>query len=79
VAFLLTPILKALKEHPEGVPPELFNNVKYDGVDLSNPQAVGYAMKRSNATVYRIENGKYHLLSKVHETALQTYKPILVA
>jgi hypothetical protein len=76
VDFPLKPILKALKEHPEGVIPEFFNNVKYEGVDLSNPQAVGYAMKRSNAIVYRIENGKYQLLSKAHETALKTYKPI---
>ena len=78
-AFPLKPILKALKEHPEGVSPKIFNNVKYEGVDLSNPQAVGYAMKRSNAIVYRIENQKYQLLSKAHETALQAYEPIIVA
>jgi len=78
-AFPLKPILKALKEHPEGVSPEFFNNMKYKGVDLSNPQAVGYAMNRSNAVVYRIENRKYQLLSKAHETALQTYEPIIVA
>jgi len=79
VAFPLKPILKALKEHPEGVNPEFFKNMKYEGVDLTNPQAVGYAMKRSNAIVYRIENQKYQLLSKAHETALQTYEPIIVA
>jgi len=79
VAFPLKPILKALKEHPEGVSPDFFNNVKYKGVDLSNPQAVGYAMKRSDAIVYRIENLKYQLLSKAHETALQAYEPIIVA
>jgi len=78
-AFPLKPILKALKEHPEGVSPKFFKNMKYEGVDLSDPQAVGYAMKRSNAIVYRIENGKYQLLSKAHETALQTYEPIIVA
>jgi len=78
-AFPLKPILKALKEHPEGVSPDIFNNVKYEGVDLSNPQAVGYAMKRSNAIVYRIENQKYQLLSKAHESALQAYEPIIVA
>jgi len=77
--FPLKPILKALKEHPEGVSPEFFNNMEYKGVDLSNPQAVGYAMKRYHAIVYRIENGKYQLLSKAHETALQTYEPIIVA
>jgi len=74
-AFPLKPILNALKEHPEGVSPKFFNNVKYEGVDLSNPQAAGYAMKRSNAIVYRIENQKYQLLSKAHETALQAYEP----
>jgi hypothetical protein len=78
-AFPLQPILKALKEHPEGVSPKFFNKMKYEGVDLTDPQAVGKAMKRSNAIVYRIENGKYQLLSKAHETALQTYKPIIVA
>jgi len=78
-AFPLKPILKALKEHPEGVSPDFFNNVECKGVDLSNPQAVGYAMKRSNAIVYRIENQKYQLLSKAHETALQAYEPIIVA
>jgi len=74
-AFPLKPILKALKEHAEGVSPDTFNNVKYEGVDLSDPQAVGYAMKRSNAIVYRIENQKYQLLSKAHETAVQAYEP----
>ena len=78
-AFPLQPILKALKEHPEGVSPDFFYKMKYEGVDLSNAQAVGYAMKRSNAVVYRIENQRYQLLSKVHETALQAYEPIIVA
>ena len=32
-------------------------------------------MKRSNAIVYRIENGKYQMMSKAHETALQAYEP----
>jgi len=77
--FPLKPILKALKEHPEGVFPDFFNNMKYEGVKLSDPQAVGYAIKRSNAIVYRIENRKYQLLSKAHETALQAYEPIIVA
>ena len=77
LAFALQPILKALKEHPEGVSPDFFNKEEYKGVDLSNPQAVGYAMKRSNAIAYRIENEEYQLLSKAHETALQTYEPPL--
>jgi hypothetical protein len=78
-AFPLKQILLALKEHPEGVSPDFFNNVEYEGVDLSDPRAVGYAMKRSNAIVYRIENQTYQLVSKAHETALQTYEPITVA
>ena len=40
VAFQHQQILKALKDHPEGVHPEDFNKLKYEGVDLSNPKAV---------------------------------------
>ena len=76
VAFPHQEILKALKDHPEGVSPEYFHNVKDNGIDLSNPNAVGSAMKSVNAIVYRIELDKYMLMSTAHKTALQTYEPV---
>ena len=75
IAFPHQAILQALKEHPEGVSPEYFNNQKSNGIDLSNPMAVGEAMKRSNAVIYRIELGLYTLMSIAHRTALSTYTP----
>jgi hypothetical protein len=77
VGFPHKAILKALKEHPEGVSPKYFNNQKSEGVDLSEPKAVGVAMKRSNVIVYRIEDGLYHLMSTAHKTALRSYDPIV--
>ena len=76
-AFQHQHILKALKEHPEGVSAAYFNKMKSEGVDLSNPKAVGVAMKDSNALTYRIELDKYVMLSRSHEVALRTYEPIL--
>ena len=77
VKFPHKAILKALKEHPEGVSPKYFNNMENKGVDLSNPFAVGVAMNQSNAVVYRIELGRYMTISRCHETALRSYEPIL--
>jgi hypothetical protein len=68
-------ILNALKEHPEGVNPEYFGNMKSEGVDLSEPFAVGEAMKKSNAIAYRIELGKYMIISHCHQVALRSYDP----
>ena len=68
-------ILKALKEHPEGVDPEYFKHMENDGVDLSEPFAVGEAMKKSNAIAYRIELGKYMIISRCHQVALRSYDP----
>ena len=73
--FQLKPILKVLKEYPEGISPDYFSNKKYEGIDLSDQDAVGSAMKRSNAIIYRIELGKYQLMSVAHKTALKTYTP----
>jgi hypothetical protein len=67
----------ALKENPDEVSPEYFMNLKNEGVDLSNPRAVGTAMKGSNAIVYRIERRVYALMSTQHRTAMKTYIPIL--
>ena len=47
-------ILNAFKEHPEGISPKYFKHMKSEGVDLSEPSAVGEAMKKSNAIAYRI-------------------------
>jgi hypothetical protein len=77
VAFQLKPILKALKEHPEGVRPEYFNNEKYEGIDLSNPVAVGTAMKGSNAILYDMKARRYKLISQAHKVALRNYEPIV--
>jgi hypothetical protein len=79
VAFPLKPILKALKEHPEGVPPEYFNNEEYKGVDLSNPVEVGAVMKaaQSNVVYYDMEKDIYKLNSHALEVALRSYEPII--
>jgi hypothetical protein len=77
VAFQLKPILKALKEHPEGVSPEYFRNEKYEGIDLSNPVAVGTAMKGSNAILYDMKARRYKLISQAHKVALRSYEPIV--
>ena len=77
LAFQLQPILKALKERPEGVSPDYFKKQEYKGIDMSNPAAVGSAMKSSNAIIYRIELQKYQLMSTAHRTKLKTYSPII--
>ena len=77
VAFPHKALLKALKEHPEGVSPLYFNNMESKGVDLSDPSAVAVAMIDSNVLTYRIELGKYVMLSRLHEVALRTYEPIV--
>ena len=79
VAFQHQQILKALKDHPEGISPAFFNKLKSEGVDLSDPMAVGAAMRRGNVITYRIELGKYMIYSKATEVALRGYDPILPA
>ena len=77
LAFQLQPILKALKENPEGVSPDYFKKQEYKGIDMSVPGAVGSAMKSSNAIIYRIELQKYQLMSAAHRTKLKSYTPII--
>ena len=77
VAFRHKPILKALKDHPEGISPEFFNNSVNEGVDLSDPKAVRAVMRDWNVITYRIELGKYTIYSKAIEVALRSYDPIL--
>jgi hypothetical protein len=48
VAFPHQQILLALKKNADGVGPEYFEKKMNKGVDLSDPVAVGVAMKRSN-------------------------------
>ena len=66
-------ILNALKGHLEGVDPEYFKHMENKGVDLSEPFAVGEAMKKSNSIAYRIELGKYMIISHCHQVALRSY------
>ena len=77
VAFQHQQILKALKDHPEGISPEFFNKLENEGVDLSYPRAVRAAMRDGNVITYRIELGKYMIYSKAIEVALRSYDPIL--
>ena len=75
VAFRLKPILRALKEHPEGVSPEYFDNSKFEGIDMSVPHKVGVEMKEDNAIKYDMSKKVYLPLSRAHEVALRTYEP----
>ena len=77
VAFQHQQILKALKNHPEGIHPEFFNKLENKGVDLSDPKAVGAAMRKGNVITYRIELRKYTIYSKAIEVALRSFDPIL--
>lgn len=77
VAFPHQIILKALKQHPEGVDPEYFKKIKSEGVDLSNARSLSTALQQSNAIVYRIELNRYMIISRCHQTALKSYIPIL--
>jgi len=77
VAFRLKPILRALKEHPEGVSPKYFDNSKFEGIDMSDPQNVGLEMKVHNAIKYDMSKKVYLPLSRAHEVALRTYEPPL--
>ena len=72
-------ILKSLKDHPEGISPEVSDNLKNDGADLSDPKAVGVAMKRGDSITSCIEFRKYIIYSKAIEVALRSYDPTLPA
>jgi hypothetical protein len=78
VEFPFKPILKALKEHPEGVSPGFFNNEQCEGVDMSNPVAVGVGMKtaQSNAVFYDLIECVYKLNSHALGVALRSYVTI---
>ena len=77
VAFRLKPILRALKEHPEGVSAEYFKHAEFKGIDMSVPHKVGVEMKESNAIKYDMSKKVYLPLSRAHEVALRTYEPPL--
>ena len=80
-AFLHQAILKALKEHPEGISPAYFNNMESEGVDLSDPRAVevavAVAMKDLNVLTCHMDLLQYVMLSRCHELAIRTYEPIV--
>ena len=80
VAFPFQSILEGLKKHPEGVSPLYFNKKEYKGVDMSNPVAVGNAMKvaQSYVVFYDMERGLYKLNSHALKVALRSYEPIVV-
>ena len=76
--FLHKPILKALKSSPDGVSTDLFDGVKYEGVNLAEPKEVAVAMKMRNAIVYHLPSGEYRLASRAHRTALlERYNPVV--
>ena len=76
-AFPFKPILKALKEHPEGVPPGYFKKEKCEGVDMTAPVAVGASMKDAQTNVVFFDMGElvYKLNSRALEVALRSYEP----
>ena len=67
----MKPILGRLKKHPDGVDPVKLNK-EFKGINMCVPRDVGVAMKESNTIVYRMELGKYQLISRAHATALET-------
>jgi hypothetical protein len=78
MAFPHQQILKALKEHPEGVSPMYFHGKESEGVHLADPKAVATSLKNGhNVIVYRVELRQYQLISTAHKTALKSYDPIL--
>jgi hypothetical protein len=74
IAFTHTPILKALKNQPDGVSIEKFRGIEDKGVLLSEPKYVGVAMKVRNVIVYHFQSGEYRLFSKAHKTAIKDYE-----
>jgi hypothetical protein len=62
-----------LKQHPDGVDPELFNNKEYKGIDMTNPVAVEVVMEGSNAILYDIRAHQYKLMSQAYVVALRNY------
>ena len=75
VAFPLQTVLKALKEHPEGIDPLDFSNHTKEDIDLIRYRTK-MMKKYPNSIIYRDDKRKYHLLSTAHKTALKSYNPI---
>ena len=68
--FRHKPILKALKESPDGVSTDIFDGVEHKGVDLAEPKEVALAMQMRTAIVYHLPSREYRLASRAHRTAL---------
>lgn len=73
-------ILKALKEHPEGVPPTYFWGQTSGGIELNKPIAVVARDEtniQENIILYRMDLPEkvYQLQSQAYRTALQDYEP----
>ncbi len=78
--FPLKPILVALKDHPDGVSIDHFENQMCGNVNLFDAREVGSVMRaraESNPLVFRKELREYQLLSTAHKTALKAYDPAL--
>ena len=76
-AFQHQRILKALKDHPEGVNPLCFKKPRNKGIDLSIPGEACKAMKKAYAIVYRVDLQMYKTVSRAHEVAMRTYDPVV--
>lgn len=76
-AFPHQQVLKALKDHPEGVSPAYFERESSKGVNLCNPADVEATMRSVNAIVYQRKPNKYMSVSMEHRTALQSYEPTI--
>jgi hypothetical protein len=74
VAFAHKPILKALKNQPDGVNMNCFDGIRDEGVLLSKPKDVGVEMKSTKAVLFHFESNEYRLFSKAHKTAIKDYK-----
>jgi hypothetical protein len=68
-------IIQALKDSPDGVATRSLIGVYNNGVERSNPDNVGPAMKICRTIVYHPNTFRYELVSPAHKTALKTYTP----
>jgi hypothetical protein len=74
IAFSHKPILKALKNQPDGVNIKNFDGIEDKGALLSEPKDVGVAMKKRNVIVYHFQSKEYRLFSKAHKTAIKNFE-----
>jgi len=68
--FRHQPIIKALRDSPDGVSVSHFKGVEDKGVLLADVKQVAIAMKNQNGIVYHFPSGQYRLATRAHRTAL---------